>query len=81
MSKGQGRGSIAHDWTGGNMEDGVETREAVEVIDHGIDFGLISIGFDFEENDVLDDSRRIRGGHSDRRPGLSGEESSGGGGG
>lgn len=55
MSKGEGRGPVADDWTGGNMEDGVETREAVEVVDHGIDFGLISTGFDFEEDDVLDD--------------------------
>lgn len=61
MSEGEGRGAVADHWTGGDMEDGVESREAVEVVDHIIDFGLISTGFDFEKDDVLDDFRRIRG--------------------
>lgn len=36
------------------MENLVKGDKAVEVVNHSVDFGLVGVGLDLEEDDVLD---------------------------
>ena len=68
VSKVEGGGSVLEEWSGGDVEDLVKGFEAVESIDHGVDFGGVGVVFDLEENDVLDGLSHcyVGGGSSER---------------
>lgn len=58
----EGGGPVAEEWAGGDVEDLREGNETVEAGEHGGDLGLVGVGFDVEEDDVLDGFRRRRRG-------------------
>ena len=69
-----GGGSDAVERRGGDVDHLAEGDEAVEAVHHGGDLGGVRFGFDFEEDDVLDDLGRRgsgRGRHCDGGEGAS----------
>lgn len=61
VGEGEGGRFGAEEWTGGEVDDLLEGGEGGEVGDHGVGFGGVGVGFDFEEDDVFDKLLR-RGG-------------------
>lgn len=62
VGEGGGGGSDAVERGGGDVDDLGEGGEGVEAVHHGGDLGGVGFGFDFEEDDVLDDLGRRSGG-------------------